>query len=366
MEAPALKPCKRFPSKIQHATRDEALEHQKQLVFKNASSGDSERSRGLNVFPCDDCGFWHVGHAETLPLVWHYTSCAQLDKIMESDRLEPGNPRAFLSEDWMDDKDDIEDYLEGSLSIVAIPLTRSFQKRYSRGYPRWVEVPLRNSKGHVTVSRDMIERDRLLWFTRNEFWEHSIDDPDRETLETADKGFLRFGVPSSVAKLRWQDYLDRNKAIAALMGTHFGARADPTQWLATDEAVPLERVKRTEVYFGGAWVSILELDFKAFQTYIKGRKQVYADARKTMIEKLKRANEIRRVRFAGTDPDKDTGHRHDDLLRFFDEMAKDAEFNEAERITYEDVMLLKPQVERLPPPPPLPPEEEEEEEDEEI
>jgi len=361
------KTCPRFPSKIQHQTREDALEHQKQLVFRDASTGHPEKSRGLNVFPCEACGFWHVGHAESLPLVWHYTSCESLDAIMESGALEPGNPRAFLSEDLLDE-DDVVDYLEGSLTIAAIPLTRSFQNRYRRGYPKWVDVPLPKTKSHVTVHREMIERDRLLWFTRNEYWEHAIDDPDRETLETACKGFLRFGVSSSLAKLRWQDYLERNPALSKLMATHFGARSDPTQWLAIDEPVPLERVKRTEVYFAGTWVSIHELDFDAFQKYVKGRRKVYEEARKTMIEKLRVYNEVARAARKGKskdDDETDHGHQHDQLLRFFDQVAKGAGFNEAERITYEDVMLLKPQVERLPPPPPLPPEDDEDEEEDE-
>jgi hypothetical protein len=357
--------CTRFPSKIQHRTRDDALAHQKQLVFRNASLGHPEKSSGLNVFPCEDCGFWHVGHAESLPLVWHYTSCESLDAIMESGALQPGNPRAFLSEDLLDE-DDVVDYLEGSLTIAAIPLSRSFQNRYRRGYPKRVRVPLPHSKRHVTVSREMIERQRLLWFSRNEYWEHSIDDPDRETLETYGKGCLRFGVSPSLAKLRWVDYLARNPT-AKLMAIYFGGRADPTEWLATDEPVPLDRVKRTEVYFGGPWVSIQELDFAAFQKYIKGRRKVYEEARKTMVEKMRRAAEARRA--AGVtnvaDDEDDLRTNHDDLLRYFDRTAKDLQLTEAERITYEDTFLLKPQVERLPPPPELPPEEDEEEDEDE-
>ncbi|HEY6211459.1 MAG TPA: hypothetical protein VIW45_04200 [Vicinamibacterales bacterium] len=362
--AAAKTPCPRFPAKIQHRTREEALEHQKQLVFRDASTGHPEKSHGLNVFPCEHCGSWHVGHAESLPLVWHYTSCESLDAIIESGALEPGNPRAFVSEKLLDE-DDVVEYLEGSLTVAAIPLSRSFQSRYRRGYPKWVKVPLPDGRRHVTVGREMIERQRLLWFTRNEYWEHSIDDPDRETLETYGKGFLRFGVPSSVAKLRWADYLARN-ATAKLMRIHFGARSDPTQWLATDEAVPLERVKRTELYFGGAWMSIHDVDPAAFEKYIKGRKKVYEAARKTLGAKLDRAAEARRA--AGNtneEEEDDRSRRHDDLLRYFDRTAKLLDLTEAERITFEDVFLLHPQAMALPPPPPLPPDEDEDEDEDE-
>src|ERR1051326_3509003 len=142
--AAAARKCPRCPTKIQHRTREDALAHQKQLVFRDASTGQSARSRGLNVFPCEHCGAWHVGHADSLPLVWHYTSCESLDAIIESDALEPGNPRAFVSEKYLDE-DDIVDYLEGSLTVAAIPLSRSFQNRYRRGYPKWVKVPLPNT-----------------------------------------------------------------------------------------------------------------------------------------------------------------------------------------------------------------------------
>ena len=357
--------CPRFPSKIRHATREDALAHQKQLVFKDASTGHPEKSRGLNVFPCEQCGSWHVGHfdIDRLPLVWHYTSCESLDAILDSGALQPGKPRAFVSQDVLDEGDFV-DSLEGSLTVAAIPLSRSFLNRYRRGYPKRVPVPLPNSRRHVTISRDLVERQQLLWFSRNEYWEHSIDDPDRETLETYGKGFLRFGVPSSIAKLRWADYLERNTT-AKIMAEYFAGRADPTQWLATDEPVPLARVKRTELYFGGAWMSIQDVDPDAFERYIKGRKKAYAEARKTMGAKLDRRHEARKA--AGTlkaAAEKDDSVSHDQLLRFFDREAEEMQLTEAERITFEDVMLLRPQVMSLPPPPDLPPDEDDEDEDE--
>ena len=53
--------CPRFPAKIQHRTREDALEHQKRLVFKHASARQPEKSQGLHVYPCQHCGAWHVG-----------------------------------------------------------------------------------------------------------------------------------------------------------------------------------------------------------------------------------------------------------------------------------------------------------------
>src|SRR5262245_34371049 len=59
--------------KVAHPTREAALAHQKALVWKNAAQGCAERSAGLNVYLCDACQAFHVGHQPRVPLVWHYT-----------------------------------------------------------------------------------------------------------------------------------------------------------------------------------------------------------------------------------------------------------------------------------------------------
>jgi hypothetical protein len=93
--------CPRFPSKIQHRTREDALEHQKRLVFADASVGHPDQSQGLHVYPCPRCSAWYVGHVERLPRVWHYTTCSALDAILDSGALEPSNPRAFVRGDLL-------------------------------------------------------------------------------------------------------------------------------------------------------------------------------------------------------------------------------------------------------------------------
>lgn len=46
-----MTPCPNFPKKVQHATREEALAHQKTLVFRNASTDQPDKSKELNVYP---------------------------------------------------------------------------------------------------------------------------------------------------------------------------------------------------------------------------------------------------------------------------------------------------------------------------
>src|SRR2546426_7796630 len=80
-------------SKIRHKTRDEALEHIKALAWRNQVSGQPERSARIAVYPCGQCGAWHVGHQESAPLVWHYTVRAFLNSILVADALKPARAR---------------------------------------------------------------------------------------------------------------------------------------------------------------------------------------------------------------------------------------------------------------------------------
>ena len=53
--------CK-VTGKISHTTRDDAEAALKSVVWMNQSRGESDRSAGLNVYPCDGCDGWHFGH----------------------------------------------------------------------------------------------------------------------------------------------------------------------------------------------------------------------------------------------------------------------------------------------------------------
>ena len=76
--------------KISHATRDEAEAALKSVVWMNHSRGESARSAGLNVYPCDDgCDGWHFGHQHSIAIVWHYTIGKLAERILASGELRP-------------------------------------------------------------------------------------------------------------------------------------------------------------------------------------------------------------------------------------------------------------------------------------
>ena len=221
--------------KVPHATREAALEHQKKLVYKNHLAGQTERSKGLNVYPCPQCAAWHVGHSEgpKMPLVYHYTVARYLDRILEAGELRPRNSRE--------------------------------------------------------VSMAINEPNPLLWFSWNPDWEHScIKDPrpaqrrgtpptGRAITELWGQGLLRFGAPATVAKLRWNDYLTLNTT-PIVQREMMAQRGNPVDWLATDAPVPLSTCKAYEVWMHGRWVAWDTLDGDEFDVYLEGRKDVYEEA----------------------------------------------------------------------------------------
>lgn len=239
--------------KIQHATRDDALQHQKNLVYTNHAQGESERSKGLNVYPCDQCSAWHVGHDESSPAVYHYTLMRHLDAILSSDALKPAEAR-FADRDW----------------LRNLPPDR-----------RAAALAVR-------------EPEPLLWFSRNAVWEYSVikgyqeKKPrghrsaelvlrQRSELEMAGGGLLRFVVPAWCAKLRWSDYLAKNTTPAWLRDG-MARDGDPTEWLCTDEAVPLNRVRAIDVFYRGTWTPVDSVAEEDFDTYLAERPKVYQAA----------------------------------------------------------------------------------------
>jgi hypothetical protein len=245
-------------TKIKHASRDEALEHVKGLVYMNHLHGEDERSAGLAPYPCDECGQWHVGHHPTAPLVWHYTVGVYLDRIIESGCLKPAAPRAM---------------------------------------PRRLGRQLSGAK-RLEMAAALEEPAPLLWFSRNPEWEYSVmkvkpEGPrhwsyGRATQEIVGLGLLRFGIPASLAKLRWPDYLALNPT-PSIIKAALAACGYPEQWLATDEFVKLEWVRTIELYYRAAWVDIRKAPstfFDDFERYLEERPAAYAAAWRTLGEKL--------------------------------------------------------------------------------
>jgi hypothetical protein len=234
--------------KIPHATRDEALDHVKRLVYKHHLAGEDHRSAGLTPYPCDICGAWHVGHREQTPPVWHYTTMRALDDILQADELRPAPP-------------------------LTIP------KRLIR----------RAKSESVAALRTMQEREPLLWFSRNPQWEYSVDKINvgtsgRARMELFGRGLLRFGVPAAFAKLRWADYLARNP-MPKFIRDDMARRGNPAEWLATDEAVPLQHVRTIEVYMRG-WKPVADVADDVFADYLAGREVEYDEAHASLTVKL--------------------------------------------------------------------------------
>lgn len=259
--------------KIEHATRDAALDHLKTLVFQNHSRGASQKSRGLNAYPCDECNTWHVGHAPSGPRVYHYTVMSNLDAIMDSGVLRARHPR-----------------------IVDRKKLRGLSMQQRRAVLA------------------MEEPEPLLWFSRNAEWEYSVIKTlmsqghkriggvfgtgdltltRRSDLEVNCGGLVRFVVPPWCAKLRWSDYLARN-VTPTWLRDGMAKNGDPVDWLCTDEDVPLERVRDIQVYYNGAWTPVADVSDDAFDAYIKGRADAYdaaAESLKVKLEHVRAAGE---------------------------------------------------------------------------
>jgi len=272
--------------KVRHPTRDDALAHIKRLVWKNHSVGQSERSVGLAAYPCEHCQMWHVGHQRSTPLVWHYTVVRLLDPILESDALRPPAPRLVF------DVNRVPPEVRRRYPDGCLPLSRSFVSRaQAQRLPRVLEVPVPGTRFRIRSSHLLAELDALLWFSRDAEWEHSVritGRPGRENNEIGGGGLLRFGVRASFAKLRWSDYLERNTTPMRMRDALAGL-GNPTEWLATDEAIPLNGVHAIEVYYRGHWKPVADVADDEFDRYLAERPAAYAAARESLPLKLEAA-----------------------------------------------------------------------------
>jgi hypothetical protein len=293
-------PCPHLSSngqpKLKHATRDSALDHVKSLVWKNHIAGNDARSAGLTPYPCEHCGAWHVGHEQTAPLAWHYTVKKYLDEILNDDALLPPLP-----------------HITSRQELNSLPQhLRMALKRFDEPAP-------------------------LLWFSRNPLWEHSVVKTRKPwgmaRNETMGRGLLRFGVPASYAKLRWPDYLRLNHPHPKLVESMV-TRGNASEWLATDEPVPLSAVRAIEVYIQGNWVSVTDIEDEEFDTYISTRAQVYREAAVSLNRKMDQHN----VRFTEAQP----AHHVVDPTQPADyryNQDHDIILTEAEHVIYQDLRI---------------------------
>jgi hypothetical protein len=236
-------------TKQRHATREEALAHVKSLLWRNVVAGTPDRSAGLAPYPCERHACWHVGHQESMPLVWHYTVGAYLERILKTDAL-------------------------------RVPRTWDRRRHHGLG-------------GRARAQR--IEPKPLLWFTRNSEWEYSVRklrldrygdrSMFRSMQEVLGEGLCRFGVSAAYAKLRWSDYLVWNR-IPPAQRDIMARYGNPTEWLATDEDVPLDVVRAIEVYYAGAWTAAADVSDEDFDRYLAGRSEAYRAANVSLRGKL--------------------------------------------------------------------------------
>lgn len=220
-------PCRR-PEKQAFSTRDDALDAMKNLVWMNHVRGEDDRSAGLNVYPCDGCDAWHVGHLPQTPSVYHYDVLEALDDIDAADALVPPEP-------------------------IRVP---KFMRRQLTG-------------GALASFLELEELTAMTWFTWNGAWDFArAPHPGifwaYRPEERIGEGFIRLVVPAFAAQLRWPDYVERNK-VTKHRRARAAANFNPAEWLATDAAVPRDTFRSIDVWHRGAWVPITDVDPDDFE-----------------------------------------------------------------------------------------------------
>jgi hypothetical protein len=234
--------------KRSHPTEEAALAHQKQLVWKNQTTGNPERSVGLSTYRCPACQYWHVGHAvapSAPPPVYHYTYGRKLHEILNTD----------------------------ALRVPRLKASRPADRRRKQREPHPV-----------------------LWFSRNPVWErtafklsleeHGLNAGDMVLNEVLGRGLYRFAVPASYAPLRFGDWMQRNPLAVARLADRelLQCYGNPAEWLATDTDVPLALCRSIEVYVGG-WCDVTTISDADVMTYLRARSGVYLAALRSAREK---------------------------------------------------------------------------------
>ena len=250
--------------KVGYESKAEAERVMKGVVYRNHLNGNDHRSKGLNVYHCDECDRFHYGHLPSVPLLYHYTTGQFAVQILEAGFLRADPPRFYDHSG------------------------RRFTRRVGQGSQLDEPFP-------------------LLWFSRDPYWEYSVLKgeyrflvPCSEPFGGSEKevvcaqyqytlygvaahdnhrfhGVYRFAVYPSVAPLRWSDYLALNPTPNE-MRNGMSMRGEPTNWCATDQRVDLDKVVSVEVFIKGQWRDFYELtdaDFD-FDAYVASRTDAYS------------------------------------------------------------------------------------------
>lgn len=217
--------------KIEHSTREAAGEAMKRLIYDNHVRGRDALSAGLNVYPCEGCGAWHFGHLPQTPSAYHYDLFERLDEIEAAGALVPPKP---------------------------VRLSKLEKRRLT---------------GHLLTSFLGVEEvSAMMWFTWDGAWDFSCAPHpgvflDYSPIHRQQEGLMRVVVPAFVVKLRWFDYVERNK-LTRKRRAHFTAKGNPAQWLATDAAVPLSTFRSIEVWHRSAWTPVSDVDADDFERWL--------------------------------------------------------------------------------------------------
>lgn len=217
--------CRR--DKSRYVTYDAALDAQKKLVYDNFLRKKDARSAGLNVYACDECGGWHIGHSSLrTPTAYHYGVLTELEAILKDDGLVPAKPRRLPT-----------------------------------------HLRRQNTGRMLALLKSLEERDPMVWFSWNANWDFTgIPHPgtfvprarDEPASARMHEGILRIAVSASVVKLRWSDYLQSNKTMRVMRKAieELGYAAD---WLATDQPVPCP-FRSFDVWYRDRWADVGTLD----------------------------------------------------------------------------------------------------------
>ena len=231
-----------------HLSYEDALVHLKSLVWFNACRRQERLSKGLNIYHCDSCDRWHIGHRRP-NVVWHYTigECARL--------------------------------------IFADGLMRPW------GWTRKAARHMWNDRGAARL----YDRVPLLWFSRRETYEPSARKGlatragavwlTEAQTEVYGSGLFRFGVDASAVPLRWHDYIEMNrvpKRAARTMERH----GYPPDWLASRRPIPLSRCHAVEVFYRLEWRAVSDISPAEFDAYLSERRQEEAVAEEAAAKAL--------------------------------------------------------------------------------
>jgi len=222
-------------TKQAYLSYDDALAHLKSLVWFNACRRQERLSKGLNIYRCDSCDRWHVGHRQP-QLVWHYTTGQHAQLICADGFMRPwGWTRKAARRLWND---------------------RGAARLYDRVPLLWFS---RNQIYEPTARKGLATPAGVIWLTGSQ-------------TEVYGSGLFRFGVDAAVVPLRWYDHLELNhvpRRAARIMER----QGYPPDWLASRRPIPLSRCHAIELFYQHEWRALCDVSRAQFDAYLAERRR---------------------------------------------------------------------------------------------